>query len=315
MSISELCLFLLQIVFVYSYTFQAPIDNLLYIRNTSTLFAISSSHLHQLHWSTNNRTLLLLHRRVQLHSSIDNSEYGVSVFVYDPFRQLLIICARSHLGRCILYDANDISRIHLLDSSIETNYLGCLTGCYTFMSSSIIRSALFGNRLERNGNIINSQIELAKDLLSYNIKYQFASSDHTLITSLTFLPERLANKEFIYGFDDEIYTYFIMKSSRIARSCQATVAMSVTYEEIPLVDCKPTGNQTKVTGAFYRLDSKRSLFIVYDDVVCVYSMNDIKQAFHASREQCQAGIGYRLAHIVDSVDGRPMCEKVIFLIE
>ncbi len=178
-------LFLLKITIINCYAFQSSIDNLLYIKNTSTLFAISSSHLHQLHWSTTNQTLLLLHRRVQLHSSIDNTEYGVSVFVYDQIKQLLILCARSFLGRCILYDANDISRTYLLDSTIETNYLGCLTGCYTFLSSNIIRSALNGNRLERNGNIINSIIDLGKDLLSYNIKYQLESSDKSLITSLT----------------------------------------------------------------------------------------------------------------------------------
>lgn len=185
-------------------------------------------------------------------------------------------------------------------------------GCFTFVSSGVIRSAMHGNRLERNGNIINSQIELGKDLLSYNIKYQFASSDHTLITSLTFLPERLADKEFIYGFDDDMYTYFILKTSRIARFCQSTVAMSVTYEEIPLLDCQTmTRNRTTINGAFYRSDSKRNLFTFSDEIVCVYSMNDIKQAFQASKQQCQAGIGYRLAHIVDSIDGRPTCEKVI----
>ncbi|CAF4201108.1 unnamed protein product, partial [Rotaria magnacalcarata] len=115
----------------------------------------------------------------------------VNVFVYDQIKQLLIICARSLVGRCILYDANDISRTYLLDSNLETNYLGCLSGCHTFMSSNIIRSAFNGNRLDRNGNVVNSQIEIGKDLLSYNIKYQFKSSDNTLITSLTFLPERL----------------------------------------------------------------------------------------------------------------------------
>lgn len=312
-----ICLLLVlgNIAFLHGYAFQSSIDNLLYLKNTSTLFAISSSHLHQLHWSTGNRTLLLLHRRVQLHSSIDNTEYGVSVFVYDPYRQLLIICARSFLGRCILYDANDISRTYLLDSALETNYLGCLTGCYTFISStSIIRSALNGNRLERNGNIINSQIELGKDLLSYNLKYQLASSDNTLITSLTFLPERLMNKnnyEFIYGFDDQTFTYYILKSSRIARLCQSTVAMRVTYDEIPLISCAGKGNASIVTGAFYSSDSANNLFVLFGHAVCMYSLSEITRAFHASRTNCQAGNGHRLAHIVDSMEGRPMCEKVI----
>lgn len=304
------------VISIESYSFPSSIDNLLYIQNTSTLFVISSSHLHQLHWSTTNETLLLLHRRVQLHSSIDNSEYGVSVFAYDSFRQLLIICARSYFGRCILYDATDISRTYLLDSSIETNSLGCLTGCFTFVSSTnIIRSALVGNRLERNGNIINSQIELGKDLLSYNIKYQLASSDNTLITSLTFLPERLdlkENYEFLYGFDDDTFTYFVLKSSRIARLCQSNVVMRMTYEEIPLVPCHfNRTNRSLITAAYHSFDSRKNLFINYDDFVCVYSLDDIKSAFQSSRRQCQAGHGYRLAHIVDSVEGRPTCEKVM----
>ena len=300
---------------VDGYAFQSSIDNLLYIENTSTLFAISSSHLHQLHWSAADRTLLLLHRRVQLHASIDNTEYGVSVFVYDPFRQLLIICARSFTGRCILYDANDISRTYQLDSALETNYLGCLFGCFTFISSNIIRSALIGNRLERNGNIINSQIELGKDLLSYNIKYQLSSSDKTLITSLTFLPERLSMKnhyEFIYGFDDEQFTYYVLKSSRIARLCQSSIAMRVTYDEIPILHCHSTMDNTSIiTGAFHSFDRTKYLFIVYDRTICVYSMEEIQRAFQASKLQCQAGDGYRIAHIVDSMEGRPMCEKVI----
>jgi hypothetical protein len=311
-----ICLLLVlgKIASLHGYAFQSSIDNLLYLKNTSTLFAISSSHLHQLHWSIGNRTLLLLHRRVQLHSSIDNTEYGVSVFVYDPYRQLLIICARSYLGRCILYDANDISRTYLLDSALETNYLGCLTGCYTFISSSVVRSALNGNRLERNGNIINSQIELGKDLLSYNLKYQLASSDNTLITSLTFLPERLMNKnnyEFLYGFDDQTFTYYILKSSRIARLCQSTVAMRVTYDEIPLISCAEKGNASTVTGAFYSAHSANNLFVLFGHVVCLYSLSEITRAFHASRANCQAGNGHRLAHVVDSMEGRPICEKVI----
>jgi hypothetical protein len=303
-----------KITIINCYTFQSSIDNLLYVKNTSTLFAISSSHLYQLHWSTTNQTLLLLHRRVQLHSSIDNTEFGVSVFVYDQFRQLLIICARSTIGRCILYDANDISRTYLLDSTIETNYLGCLSGCYTFISSTIIRSALNGNRLERNGNIINSKIELGKDLLSYNIKYQLESSDNTLITSLTFLSERLLNKynyEYIYGFDYEQYTYYILKSSRIARLCQSSIAMRVTYDEIPLLNCHDEKHSSIITGAFHSFDKMNSLFILFDHTVCIYSMNEIIQAFKASKFQCQAGNGYRLAHIVDSVEARPSCEKVI----
>jgi hypothetical protein len=263
----------------------------------------------------NNRTLLLLHRRVQLHSSIDNTEYGVSVFIYDSSRQLLIICARSYSGHCILYDANDISRIYLLDSTIETNYLGCTSGCYTFISSNIIRSALIGNRIERNGNMINSHIEIGKDLLSYNIKYQLASSDTTLITSLAFLPDRLVmthDYEFIYGFDHDMFTYYVVKSSRLVRQCQSTVAMRVTYDEIPLIHCHNKKNRSSlVTGAYHSFDTINDLYVVFDHTVCLYTMDEVQRAFHASRQQCQAGNGYRLAHIVDSFEGRPMCEKII----
>jgi hypothetical protein len=291
----------LKISIINCYTFPSLIDNLLYIKNTSTLFVISSSHLYQLHWSTTNQTLLLLHRRVQLHSSIDNTEYGVSVFVYEPIKQLLIICARSYIGRCILYDANDISRTYLLDSNLETNYLGCLNGCYTFISFDIIRSALNGNRLERNGNIINSKIELEKDLLNYNIKYQLESSDKSLITSLTFLPERLINYQ--------QYTYYILKSSRIARLCQSSIAMRVTYDEIPLINCKK--NSSIITGAYHSFDKINYLFILYDNIVCIYTMNEILNAFQSSRIQCQNGNGSRLSHIVDSVDIQPTCEKIL----
>jgi hypothetical protein len=302
---------LLKISIINCYSFSSSIDNLLYIKNTSTLFVISSSHLYQLHWSTTNQTLLLLHRRVQLHSSIDNTEYGVSVFVYDQIKQLLILCSRSFLGRCILYDANDISRTYLLDSTLETNYLGCLTGCYTFLSSTnIIRSGLNGNRLERNGNIINSKIDLGKDLLSYNIKYQLESSDKSLITSLTFLPERLINKknyEFIYGFDYQQYTYYILKSSRIARLCQSSISMRVTYDEIPLINCN--NNFSIITGAFHSFDKINNLFILFDNVICMYSMDEILHAFQSSKILCQNGNGYRLSHIVDSIDTRPICEK------
>jgi hypothetical protein len=40
-------------------------------------------------------------------------------------------------------------------------------------------------------------------------------------------------------------------------------------------------------------------------------MNEILRAFKASKIQCQAGNGYRLAHIVDSVEVRPTCEKTL----
>ncbi|CAF3574252.1 unnamed protein product [Rotaria socialis] len=306
--------YLLKIILINCYTFQSSIDNLLYLKNTSTLFAISSSHLHQLHWSATNKNLLLLHRRVQLHASIDNTEYGVSVFVYDQIKQLLIICARSLVGRCILYDANDISRTYLLDSNFETNYLGCLSGCHTFMSSNIIRSAFNGNRLDRNGNVVNSQIAIGKDLLSYNIKYQFESSDNTLITSLTFLPDRLfknQNYEYIYGFDHEKYTYYILKSSRIARLCQASIIMRVTYDEIPLVNCHSDKNSSIITVAFHTFDKTNSLYVAFNNIVCIYSMNEIKSAFKSSKRQCQGGNGYRLGHIVDSTELRPMCVKTL----
>lgn len=262
-----------------------------------------------------NDTLLLLHRRVQLHSSIDNPDDGTSVFVYDQIKQLLIICARSSIGRCILYDANDISRTYLLDANIETNYLGCLTGCYTFVSSTnVIRSALNGNRLERNGNIINSHIVSEKDLLNYNIKYQLESSDKSLITSLTFLPERLFDKpnyEYVYAFDYQQFTYYILKSSRLARLCQSTIAMRVTYDEIPLFHCYNQTNSSIITGAFYSTNQINELFLVFENVICVYSMDDILQAFQLSKIQCQTGNGYRLGHIVDSIETRPKCEKTL----
>ncbi|CAF0972266.1 unnamed protein product [Rotaria sordida] len=308
-TIFSLFIFIIKLIIIKSYTFDSSIDNLLYVTNTSTLYAISSSHLHQLHWSTINETLLLLHRRVQLHSSLDNTENGVSVFLYEQSQNLLIICSRSLIGRCILYDANDISRIYILDSTIETNYLGCLSGCYTFLSSTIIRSALIGNRHDRNGNVINSQIELRKDLFHYNINYQFQSSDHTLITSLTFLNEKLSNIEYIYGFDYQQYTYYILKSSRLARLCQASIVMRMTYEEIPLVNCQH--NSSFITGAFHSFENFDYLYIIYENTICIYTMNEIIRAFQASKIQCQMGIGYRLAYIIDSDETRPMCEKTI----
>ncbi|CAF3798026.1 unnamed protein product [Adineta steineri] len=299
-----------QIILIKPYTFNSSIDNLLYVTNTSTLYAISSSHLHQLHWSTTNQTLLLLHRRVQLHSSLDNVENGVSVFLYDSLRHLLIICSRSLIGRCIFYDADDISRIYILDSTIETNYLGCLSGCYTFLSSNIIRSALIGNRRDRNGNIIYSQIELNKDLHYFNIKYQFQSSDDTLITSLTFLPEKISNIEYIYGFDYQQYTYYLLKSSRLARLCQASIAMHMSYEEIPLINCQ--SKSTIITGAFYLNQNFDYLYIIYENTICICTMNEIIRAFAASKIQCQNGIGYRLAHIIENDEGgRSKCEKTI----
>ncbi len=296
---------IINLTIINSYNFDSSIDNLLYVTNTSTLYAISSSYLHQLHWSTTNQTLLLLHRRVQLHSSLDNTENGVSVFLYEQSQNLLIICSRSLIGRCIFYDANDISRIYILDSTIQTNYLGCLSGCYTFLSSTIIRSALIGNRRERNGNIVNSKI----DSTDFNLKYQFQSSDDTLITSLTFLSENLSNIEYIYGFDYQQYTYYLLKSSRLVRLCQESIAMRMTYEEIPLISCQK--NLTIITGAFYSFENINYLYIIYENTVCIYTMNEILRAFKASKIQCQNGIGYRLEYIIDSDETRPKCEKVI----
>jgi hypothetical protein len=40
-------------------------------------------------------------------------------------------------------------------------------------------------------------------------------------------------------------------------------------------------------------------------------MNEILRAFSSSKSQCQTGDGYRLAHIVDSVEARPTCEKTL----
>ncbi|CAF1162710.1 unnamed protein product [Adineta ricciae] len=310
-SLCSLFVFISQlIILTQTYTFDSPIDNLLYVTNTSTFYTISSSHLHQLHWSTSNQTLLLLHRRVQLHSSLDNTEHGVSVFLYDQSKHLLIICSRSSVGRCIFYDANDISRIYLLDPSIETNYLGCLSGCHTFLASNmVIRSALAGNRRDRNGNIINSQIEFKKDSSYFNIKYQFQSSDDTLITSLTFLPEKLPDIEYIYGFDYRQHTYYVLKSSRLARLCQASIAMRLSYEEIPLISCQT--NSSTITGAFHSFEKFNYLYIIYDDTICIYTMNEIQRAFQASRVTCQTGIGYRLSYVVDSDEGQPMCEKTV----
>jgi hypothetical protein len=296
---------IINLTIINSYTFDSSIDNLLYVTNTSTLYAISSSYLHQLNWSTTNQTLLLLHRRVQLHSSLDNTENGVSVFIYEQSENLLIICSRSLIGRCIFYDANDISRIYILDPTIQTNYLGCLSGCYTFLSSTIIRSALIGNRRERNGNIVNSEIDSTR----LNLKYQFQSSDDALITSLTFLSENLSNIEYIYGFDYQQYTYYLLKSSRLARLCQASIAMRMSYEEIPLINCQT--NSSIITGAFHLFENFDYLYIIYEHTVCIYTMNEITRAFKASKVQCQMGIGYRLSYIVDSDEGRPTCEKVI----
>jgi hypothetical protein len=240
---------------------------------------------------------------------LDNIENGVSVFLYESSKNLLIICSRSSIGRCIFYDANDISRIYILDSQIETNYLGCLSGCYTFLSSNIIRSALIGNRRDRNGNIINSEIEFNKDLSSFNIKYQFQSSDNALITSLTFLSDNLFNIEYIYGFDYRGYTYYLLKSSRLARLCQTSIAMRMTYEEIPLISCQK--NLTMITEAFHSFENSDNLYIIYENIVCIYTMNEVIQAFKASKIQCQEGIGYRLGYFIDSDEKRMKCKKVI----
>jgi hypothetical protein len=199
--------------------------------------------------------------------------------------------------------------MYILDSTIETNYLGCSSGCYTFFSSNVIRSALIGNRRDRNGNIVNSEIEFNKDLSHFNIKYQFQSSDDTLITSLTFLSENLFNIEYIYGFDYRGYTYYLLKSSRLARLCQASIAMRMTYEEIPLISCQT--NLTMITGAFHSFESSDNLYIIYENTICIYTMNEVLRAFKASKIQCQAGIGYRLGYVIDSDEKRAKCEKVI----
>ena len=290
------------------YNFSSPIDNLLYLSNTSTLFAISSSHLHQLHWSSTNQTLLLLHRRVQLHESLDQTDQGVSVFIYHPSGHVLLVCARSTRGRCVLYDANDISRVYELDSSVPTNDLGCLSGCYTYLSSNVIRSAFADDRLDRNGNIVNSQIVLSKDLHHFDIQYQSQSSEKSLSSALTFLSDRKPTPEYLYGFDDELHVYFVIKSSRLARLCQASVAMSMTYEEIPLLPCQTTTKRSIITGAFY---SSKQLYVIYDDRLCLYTIDEIHQAFQSSRHQCENGFGHRLAYLVTSDHGRPKCQKVI----
>ena len=310
LSYSFLIFFIDLLPLIQTYTFDSSINNLLYVSNTSTLYAISSSHLHQLNWSTTNQTLLLLHRRVQLHSSLDSIEHGVSVFLHDSSNDLLLICSRSNLGRCIFYDANDISRMHILDPTMETNYLGCVTGCYSFFSSNIIRSALIGNRRERNGNIINSEIEFDRDRLNFHLKYQFQSSDHTLITSLTFLSDDLPDLAYIYGFDYRGYTYYLLKSSRLARLCQTSVAMRMTYEEIPLIDCENNSSRRMITGAFHSFDQWENLYIIYENSLCVYSMNEIIRAFQASKIQCHAGIGYRLGYILDSDERQVKCEQI-----
>ncbi|UJR25877.1 hypothetical protein I4U23_007227 [Adineta vaga] len=54
-----------------------------------------------------------------------------------------------------------------------------------------------------------------------------------------------------------------------------------------------------------------NLYVIFDSLVCIYSIDDILQAFRASKNQCQAGNGYRLDHIVDSVEIRAKCEKTL----
>ncbi|CAF1615335.1 unnamed protein product, partial [Didymodactylos carnosus] len=101
---------------VQPHQFTSVIDNLLLIDGTPTLpfaqlFAVSDRYLYQLHWNHSHyshrqkTTTLLLHRRVQLHSSIvnDNDQLSspyISVFVFDSQKELLLLCGRSKTGRC-----------------------------------------------------------------------------------------------------------------------------------------------------------------------------------------------------------------------
>lgn len=294
---------------VTSYTFKSSIDNLLYVSHQSTLYAVSSSHLYQLYWSNTNRTLLLLHRRVPLHPSLDETTQGVSVFIYHPSRHVLLLCARSIKGRCVLYDANDISRVYELDATIETNYLGCVSGCYSFLTKHTIRSALEGYRLDRNGNIINSVIELDRDLIHFNLRYEYQSDDRTSMTSLMFQPDRRSIPEYLFGFDHNDYTYYVIKSSRLARLCQSSVLMHLTYEEIPLIPCstKYQDNST-INRAFYSSDQ---LYLIYEDTLCRYVMDDIHRAFQRSKTECHQGHGYRLEYLIDKADeNRPECQSL-----
>jgi hypothetical protein len=119
------------------------------------------------------------------------------------------------------------------------------------------------------------------------------------------------NYEYIYGFDYEEYTYYILKSSRIARLCQSSIAMRVTYDEIPLIDCYNGTNSSIITGAFHIFENENNLFIIFENIICLYTMNDILNAFKLSKSQCQSGHGYRLDQIVDSVEIHPACEKTL----
>ncbi|CAF3468940.1 unnamed protein product, partial [Rotaria sp. Silwood2] len=92
---------------------------------------------------------------------------------------------------------------------------------------------------------------------------------------------------------------------------QSSIAMRVTYDEIPLLNCDNVKNLSIITGAFHSFDKINNLFILFDNFVCIYSMNEIISAFKASKIKCQAGNGYRLSHIVDSIELRPICEKTL----
>ena len=304
----SLILQIIQWIMIDGYTFHSPIDHLLYLDNSSTLFAVSSSHLHQLHWSTTNQSLLLLHRRVPLHSTLDRTDHGISILIYYPARHLVLVCARSDLGHCVLYDADDISRFYELDSSIETNKLGCESGCFTYLAeSNVIRTALPGYLKNRSGNILYTTIDLNKDLYHFNMHYQYQSNDHRLKTAVKFLSNHTLGPEFIYGFDDALYSYYLTKSSRLARSCQASIVMSIAYEEISLLPCDPRHRNNRVTGAFY---SDSLLYVIYDNTLCLYSLGDVELAFNTAKVQCHMGHGYRLQYLVEKGKDRVKCERV-----
>jgi hypothetical protein len=295
--------YILQYDHVYSYTFASSIDNLVYVANRSTLFVISSSYLHQLHWSTNNHTQLVLHRRLQLHHSLDPIEHGINVFLYHTYRHVLIVCTCSVVDRCVLYDANDIRHAFALDSSIERNSFDCRSTCHTYLSTdAVIRSTLSNITHE---HIVYSHLQFYPN----NHRYEIQTHNRTSTMSFAWIDNRRhLIRQYIYGFDDDIYSYFLIRSSRLARLCQTSITMQQTYEEISLLPCDNAYPYLNITRAYFRLDR---LFVVYDRSVCQYAIEDIRRVFHQSRLPCDMGNGFRLEqYSIDRTDERWKCEQV-----
>ncbi|CAF0935693.1 unnamed protein product, partial [Didymodactylos carnosus] len=242
--------------------------------------------------------------------------------------------------------ANDISRVYLLDRDSPTNFLGCADGCYTFSNTkaadilpTIIHSAIPGNRIEKNGNIISTIIDINKgSVFGYNLNYQLRSSDDALITTLNFIPERMngIDLDYVYGFEYKNFLFYVLKridyiptdsgnqksvlsiKTKLARLCSAPLVMRSSYSEITL-NCTLEKFQTTTTTTEPKLAMfdhiQNQLYISYssnhnDTAICLYSIQDIMNTFSRSFQECQQGKGYRLAHIVDSLDARPECEKL-----